>query len=337
MKNRYLSITLLSLVSLMFSACSGKKYFEPERTHSAPSSSYGESIVDLSGDGATLKSKKYIGASGVSSIKLQEGYRFLSESKKYVLSSNVDGVLHIIEKSSGEVLRAVALHTPIVSASINAGVVAYILNNNTFGIYQIEENKKIIENRSERTFAIDTRAASPIFIDNLAVMPMLDGKLIIVDIYNTDNAKVVYLSSKRAFNNVVHLSRMGNTLVAATPRNLITIGNNGKLEYQANISDVSVFGNKVYLFTKEGDVIKLDSQLQELAKKKFKFAHYSVATVLDNKVYALDQQGSLIVLSDDLSQSKVYDLGEVDKPAFITGTKLYKDGDIIELSTLGYE
>ncbi|MEA1879046.1 MAG: hypothetical protein U9N11_00155 [Campylobacterota bacterium] len=337
MKNKYLSIALLSVMALILSGCSGKKYFEPEITHNAPSSSYGESIVDLSGDGATLRSKKYIGKSGVSNIKLQEGHRFLSESNKYVLSSDVEGVLHIIEKSSGEVLRAVALHTPIVSASIHAGVVAYILNNNTFGIYKIENNKKIIENRSERTFAIDTRAASPVFIDNLAVMPMLDGKLIIVDIYNTDNAKVVYLSSKRAFNNVVHLSRMGNTLVAATPRNLIAIGNNGKVEYPANISDVSVSGNKIYLFTKEGDVIKLNSQLQEVAKKKFKFAHYSVATVINAKVYALDQQGSLIVLSEDLSQSKVYDLGAVNKPAFITGSKLYKDGDIIELSTLGYE
>lgn len=337
MKNRYLSIALLSLVSLMFSACSGKKYYEPEITHSAPSSSYGESIVDLSGDGATLKNKKYIGKSGISTIALQKGFRFLSESKKYVLSSNAEGVLHIIEKSSGEVLRAVALHTPIVSASIHSGVVAYILNNNTFGIYQIEENKKIIENRSERTFAIDTRAASPVFIDNLAVMPMLDGKLIIVDIYNTDNAKVVYLSSQRAFNNVIHLSRMGNSLVAATPKNLMTIGDNGKSEYPANISEVCVSGHKIYLFTKEGDVIKLNSQLQALAKKKFKFAHYSVATVVDNKVYALDQHGSLIVLSEDLSQFKVYDLGEVTQPPFVTGSKLYKDGDIIELSTLGYE
>ena len=38
-----------------------------------------------------------------------------------------------------------------------------------------------------------------------------------------------------------------------------------------------------------------------------------------------------------LTKHKIYDLGEVGEPAFITGTKLYKDGDIIELSKLGYE
>ena len=38
-----------------------------------------------------------------------------------------------------------------------------------------------------------------------------------------------------------------------------------------------------------------------------------------------------------LTKQKIYDLGEVDETAFIAGTKLYKDGDIIELSKLGYE
>ena len=54
-------------------------------------------------------------------------------------------------------------------------------------------------------------------------------------------------------------------------------------------------------------------------------------------MYALDQQGSLIVMNSELTKSKIYDLGEVDEPAFITGTKLYKDGRVIELSKLGYE
>ena len=42
-------------------------------------------------------------------------------------------------------------------------------------------------------------------------------------------------------------------------------------------------------------------------------------------------------MNADLSKNKIYDLGEVQTPAFITGTKLYKDGEIIELSKLGYE
>ena len=227
-------------------------------------------------------------------------------------------------KSTNESARAVSLHVPIVSATIHNGVIAYILNNNTFGVYQITDNRKIVESRSERTFAIDTRAASPIFVDNLAVMPMLDGKIIIVNGKNTEDTKVVYLSSDKVFNNVVYLSRIGNTMVAATPKKLITLGDGGKNEYRANISEVTVADNSVYLFTKEGEIIKLDKALKPLVKKKFKYAHFSASTAFNGSVFALDQKGSLIVLNSDLSKYKIYDLGEVDSPVFITEVNFTK-------------
>jgi len=334
---KYLSLLILLVGTVLFSGCSGKKYFKPVNSSSISSHSYGEVIVDLSRDGATLKSGRYIGKQGINNINLGEGYRFLSESNNHILASNSKGVLNIVDKHTKESVRAVALHVPIVAATIKNGLVAYILNNNTFGLYQISDNRKIMENRSERTFAIDTRAASPMFVENLAVMPMLDGKIIIVDSRNTDNSKVTYLSSNKVFNNVIHLSRMGNTMVAATSTKVIALGVDGKQEYRANISELVTTDNSIYVFTKEGEVVKLNKALQSIATKKFKFAHFAVATALGSKVYALDQQGSLIVLSSDLSKSKIYDIGSVDRPAFITGSKLYKDGKMIELSKLGYE
>jgi len=333
------SLIGFTVAALLFSGCSSKQYFEPTETFSASnaSNSYGGTIVDLSRDGATLESGKYIGKAGVSKINLGEGFRFLSESNAYVLAGNTEGVLKIIDKSTQEGVRAVALHVPIVSAAIQGDVITYILNNNTFGVYQISDNKKVLESRSERTFAINTRAASPMFIDNLAVMPMLDGKLIIVNGKNIENAKVVYISSSKVFNNVVYLSRTGNTMVAATPKRLITLGNGGKQEYRANISNVTISNGMIYLFTKEGDVVKLDTALNQLEKKRFRFAHFSASTAFSDKVFALDQEGSLIVLNSDLSKNKIYDLGDVDSPVFMTGTKLYKDGTVIDLTQLGYE
>ncbi len=337
---RPLLLITITVIGLLFSGCSSKQYFEPEKTYSASSasSSYGSTIVDLSRDGATLENGMYIGKKGVSNITLGEGYRFLSESSTYVLAGNAEGILKVIEKSTGKAIRTVSLHVPIVSATIQRGMIAYILNNNSFGIYQIKDNRKVIENRSERTFAIDTRAASPMFIDSLAIMPMLDGKLIILNSEgDAENAKVIYLSSEKIFNNVVYLSRMGDVMVAATPKRLISLGGEGQNEYRANISEVTISKGMIYLFTKEGRVLKLDSALNLLTEKKFKYAHFSAATAFDGRVFALDQKGSLLVLSPDLSKSKIYDLGEVDTPAFITGTKLYKDGKVIELSKLGYE
>jgi len=335
---RALSFLLLAVAALLFSGCSSKQYFEPEQTYSASQAmtAYGSSIVDLSRDGATLQNGQYIGKKGVQHINLGEGYRFLSESATYVLAGNSEGKLKIINKKSGKVIRTVDLEVPIVSASIHNGTVAYILNNNAFGIYRISGDKKVMENRSEITYAIDTRAASPMFIDSLVIMPMLDGKLVIMDSQDPVDAKVIYLSSDKIFNNVIYLSRMGDTLIAATPKKLISVGVDGQMEYRANISDVAVSGNTIYLFTKEGEIIKLDRMLKDLGLKKFKYAHFAASTVLGGKIYALDQQGSLIVLSSDLKKYKIYDIGEVESPVFISGTKLYKDGKIINLSKLSY-
>lgn len=332
-----LSFVLLTV--LVFAGCSSKKYFEPEQSFStsAASGAYSSSIVNISRDGATLEDRRYIGNPGVSSLKLNEGYRFLSESPAYVLAANAQGVLDLIDKKTGKSVLSLSLEVPVVSATVSDGLIAYILNNNTFGLYRIKEKTKIIENRSGKTFAIDTRAASPMFIDNLVVMPMLDGKLVVLNVYDSENAKLIYLSSDNVFNNVVFLSRTGNTLVAATPKKIITIGNAGEYEFHANISEVAVSGGVIYLFSKEGVVVKLDKSLNAVTKKKFKFAQFSAATAFGGKVYALDQQGYLVVLSADLEKSKVYDIGSVDSPVFIKGSKLYKDGKVIELSTLGYE
>jgi hypothetical protein len=334
-----LSLLTFTVAALLFSGCSSKKYFEPEQTFSASnaSTSYGGSISDLSREGGTLKSGQYISKAGVSSINLGEGYRFLNENDQYILATNTEGILKVIDKKTKEAVRAVSLKVPVVSATIKNDVIAYILNSNTFGIYQMKDNRKLVESRSEATFAIDTRAASPIFIDGLVVMPMLDGKLIIVSINDIENAKVVYLSTEKAFNNIIYLARKGNTMIAATPKKLLTLGSNGQNEYKANISEVVFDDGIIYLFTKEGEILALNSDLEKVGEAKYKFAHYSVGTALNGRVYGLDQGGSLIVMNSALTKQKIYDVGEVDEPAFITGTKLYKDGDIIELSKLGYE
>ena len=334
-----LSLLTFTVAALLFSGCSSKKYFEPEQTFSASnaSTSYGGSISDLSREGGTLKSGRYISKAGVSTVNLGEGYRFLNENDQYILATNTEGILKVIDKKTKETVRAVSLKVPVVSATINNDVIAYILNSNTFGIYQMKDNRKLVESRSEATVAIDTRAASPMFIDGLVVMPMLDGKLIIVNINDSENAKVVYLSTEKVFNNIIYLSRKGNTMIAATPKRLLTLGSSGQNEYNANISEVVYDDGIIYLFTKEGEILALNSDLEKVGEAKYKFAHYSVGTAFNGKVYGLDQGGSLIVMNSALTKQKIYDVGEVDDPAFISGTKLYKDGDIIELSKLGYE
>jgi hypothetical protein len=85
---RYVSFVALIALATLFSGCSGKQYYKPAQTYSVSSHSYGGKIIDLTYDGATLESGRYIGKGGVQNIHIGEGYRFLIENSKYVLSSN---------------------------------------------------------------------------------------------------------------------------------------------------------------------------------------------------------------------------------------------------------
>jgi hypothetical protein len=324
---------------VLLSGCSSKQYFEPENTYSASiaESGYEGVITTVNRYGATLEDGRYIDSHGISTIRLGEGYRFVNESSRYLLAANEEGTLKVIDKRNGKENKKIVFDMPVVSAAIKNGLIAYVLNNNVFGLYDLHKDKKVMENRSERTYAIDARAAAPLFIDTLVVMPMLDGKLVIFDVNDPEMAKVVYLSSEKIFNNIVYLSRTGDTLVSATPKKILTLGAEGEYDHRANIAEVVLSDGDIYLFTKEGLIVRYTIFFEEKAHKKFKFAQFSAATVTGGRVYALDKQGSLIVLDKKLKKHKIYDVGEVESPVFIAGNKLYKDGTIIHLDKLGYE
>jgi len=330
---------LVILVSiLLLSGCSSKKYFEPTKTYKASGaiSSHKGKLLYLTRDGVTFNNQTYISKRGAGSLILSKGDVYIGEDKSYILATNIDGKLTLISKKSKKIIKTIEFNVPVVSAAIKGNKIVYLLQDNTFGIYNTSTNEKSIESKSDDTSAVDARIANPIFVDNLAVIPTLDGKILIVDINNPENAKVIYISSKANLNNVIYLSRMGNLLIAATPNRVMTIGS-AEGEFDEGISEVAISNGSIYLFTKAGEIVKFSKELKVLARTKFKFAHFSVATAFGGRVYAMDQQGSLIVLSGDLKKHRIYDVGEVKDFAFISGNKIYKDNRVIALSKLSHE
>ncbi len=323
----------------LFVGCSSRKAFEPENRYDANAvgGHYEGTIVSVNRMGATLDNGRFIDKEGVSDIRLEKGFRFLNADKRYVLASDANGTLQIWDKKRQKVKKSVRLHSGVVSASVRYGKVAYVLNDNSFGVYDINNDKTVIENSTEPVYAIDARTAVPIFVDSLVVMPMLDGKLIIFDVNEPDMAKVVYISSAQSFNNVIFLDRTGDTLVSATPQKLFTIGDAGEFEKSADIVDLVLNGGYIYLFTRDGTVYKYDTALHEKAKRKYLFAQFSGVDVVGKSLYALDKQGSLIVTDKALKKEKIYDVGEVTSPIFMANGKLYKDGKIYDLTRLRYE
>ena len=78
---RYFLISLSAI--FLFTACSGKKYFEPEDVSSnieLNKESMSSSITSMNKIGATLDNKKVITAQGISSFELPENFDFLNVS-----------------------------------------------------------------------------------------------------------------------------------------------------------------------------------------------------------------------------------------------------------------
>ena len=332
---QFLWVTI-AVAALLFSGCSGKKYFEPEKTFKPTGaiSRHKGKAVYLTRDGVTFNTRTYISKRGAGALTLGAGEHYLSENASYVLAANRAGKLSVISKRSKKVIKTIPFDVPVVSAGLKSGKIVYLLQDNTFGIYKLSSGEKLIESKSDDAFAVDARIASPLFVDNLAVIPTLDGKLLIIDMNSPENAKVIYVSSKTNLNNIIYLSRMGNTLVAATPNRLMIIGS-AEGEFSEGISEVAIANKAIYVFTKAGEVVKFSSSLKELARKKFKFAHFSVATAFGNRVYAMDRKGSLIVLNSALTKSRIYDVGDIDDFAFASGHRIYKDNKVISLDKLG--
>ena len=328
-------ILLLGTVSLiLMTGCGSKQYFSPEQTYSASSSS-AVAIRSFSRAGATLEDGRVLTKKGLSTLSVLKGFDFINATVGGMIVANKKGDAKLTLKDGNT--KSVKFSKALVGGIIIQNRLVYILQDNSFGIYDISTDKILYNNKAEKVFSIDTRIANPYQIDNLVVVPTLSGKLSILDLSTLKLSKEIYVSTQSTLNNIIFLNRLGNTLVAATPHRVISYGSKGKREFDRAVSEVIISGNKIFVFAKDGLISELDDSMKVLNEKKFKFAHFSIASIIDDKIYAMDKQGLLIVSNTKLTKHKVYKLPEVEGYSFISGGKLYYNEKVIELKTLGYE
>jgi len=331
----YTKTLLLSFMVLLFLVgCGSKQYYTP--TNPTAISSFGSSdeIVSFSRDGATLSSGEALTATGELKLNLKDGYSFINRSVGFVIIANREGNCKVIKNG----ITKEAKFSKAVVAGIMVGddALVYLLKDNNFGVYDFSKKSILCNNKDEKVFSIDTRVANPIQVDNLVVIPLLNGKLSILDLKTLKISKEIFVSTESFLNNIIFLKRFKNSPVAATPHNVIIYSNKGKREFKREISEVILDGDSIFVFSKDGQVSKLDESLTVQDEKKFKFAHFSVATIYKDRVYALDKQGFLIVSNRDFTKHSVYELSEVEGYSFVSNGKLYYDGNRIDLDALSY-
>jgi hypothetical protein len=170
----------------------------------------------------------------------------------------------------------------------------------------------------------------------MLIVPTLDGKLLIINPANPKGARGFAIGNSYNLNNVIFLRKIGGRIIAATPKKLVSAAPGAMHKFDAPIADVTISGSTIYALTGDGRVVKLSPSLKVLAQKKFPYAQFAAIAAVGGKVYALDRSGALIVMDSALKKSRIYDVGEVDDYAFVAGSRLYKDDEVIDLSKLGY-
>lgn len=325
---KYLLISLSAL--LLFTACSSKKYFEPSDTQGklkVERSNTSSSIRSMNRIGATLEDGKIITKDGLSKFKLPENFDFLNTSfDGKVIATNYKDKLLIGNEQ-------LDVKDVVVAASLKDGKLALVYSNNTIELIDINTNKTLFKDYQSISLANDTRITNPHFMGNLILFPTLNGKVIIVSSITNESVKNISVDPDGEFNNIIFLSVIDSTqtLIVATPNKVVSISPKEILLKDYEIRDIIVNKENVYIATIDGNIIKLTANLEEVAKKKYKYSKIHSLAFTDS-LYAIESQGFIININEDFTRDKVYDFNFDNKDRLITiDNKVYFDSEYITL------
>jgi len=317
---------------LLMGGCGSKQYYTPEQTISFSPAS-GAEVIAFSRDAAMLSDGTPLSKEGKLDRKLENGYALIHRQGNTVIFADKEGRVKVITPHKNIDIK---LPQALIGGTVVKDKLIYLLKDNSFGVYDLNTKKIVYNNKSEKALSIDTRVANPYQIDNLVVIPTLNGKLTILELSSLKVVKEIYVSTESILNNIIFLGRLGDSLIAATPYRVISVSANGQRSFDRGISEVVLDNNRLFVFAKDGMISELDPSMKVLNEKKFKFAHFATAGALNNRLYAMDKQGYLIVINPELTENRVYALPEIEGYSFISGGKLYYDGNVVDLSKLSY-
>ncbi|WP_104686776.1 hypothetical protein [Helicobacter felis] len=233
----------------------------------------------------------------------------------------------------------IPIDTYPLSASVQGKHLAVVMADNSANIYDIPSRKLIFSEKGSSTVAIDSLVAAPVFLDSVVVFPMLDGRLLVVDV-STDTPRVVrniVINSEKFFNNVIYLKVDGENMFAATTKRLVSVVSGQEFSYDADIVDVLYKDHHVYVLTLDGRILQMDRTLNEqsMGVVKLPFAMLTSLVVTDKKLYTLEKRGYLVEVDlahfDDYrvysikNVSKSFFGGRLNKMNFYSKDKIYYD------------
>jgi hypothetical protein len=320
-------IYLFTILGVLFSGCSLREYYKPNKSELSHEVSAEKSIDSeikyFTRDVATLKDNKVIPINK----KLPKGFvaidTDLAKKGSVLLVNN----------------KQIKFDKLIATASKSGNLVAIIFGDNHFELYDLDKNKTIATQNFGDYLALRKFVAKPYFYKDLLLIPTLNGKMVVFDTKAKKIIRSLVISQKDYFSNVIYLGVKKDSLIVASRDNILVITPEMVFSKNYNIKHILVSDFNIYVFTIEGDVIKLNLVLKELAKKSFKFANIIAPTFVGKYIYfAENGDGTyLIRLNRNLKHVKVYpldteDLSEVN--TFVKGDVLYMGDKYINLKDI---
>ena len=102
-------------------------------------------------------------------------------------------------------------------------------------------------------------------------------------------------------------------------------------EFASGSRDMILKDGYIYIATVDGHIIKLTPNLEEVAKRKYKYAKFH-ALAYGSSLYAVESQGFLINISDDFKTDTIYEFSfDNEKRLIAVDNKIYFDSDYITL------
>jgi len=329
------ALLTLSLILAMFTGCAtNRKYYDPAQT--AGSLQYEGSlpakIIDANAQGATLANHQIISYdSGYEKVSIDKGFLFLNKNDGKYLATNDVGVLKIYDASSNVVYEK-DFGNLIIAASIKGSTLSMVFSNDLLVLFNTQTDKIITTFKADLAQVNSSKSTAPVYLGNFVIFPTLDGRLVVIDQSTKRVVRDIVISSKPKFNNVIFLKLIGSNIIAATPYQAISITPDSVNKLSADIKDMHIIDNHIYILTRDGKVILTNEALNIIEQKKFPYATF-IGAISGNLVYAIERNGHVIALDKTLSSQSVYELpDEIDDYIFLTGNTFYYGNKYLRLN-----
>jgi len=278
-------LVLVFLISLFFIGCSSKEYFKPADVFDNidVTDSMQSEIIEISGESATLEDGSIISTRGLDLTRFPEGFRFVFKNDEWAIGLKTGGELFAVKDTNES--KSLKLSKTIATVSLKDDLLAVIFADNELALYEFSSGTLLFKEPASDSTAVDIRIANPRFLNELVLFPTLDGKIVIVNAQAKELVRTIIVSSEQYFNNIIYFNVVDDTLYAATPSKIYTLGEHEKrVELEARNMVVNKKG--VWVATKQGEIVSLDHSLNILKRVKFPFAHFLGLVVGEDIVYA---------------------------------------------------